>query len=70
LNTDIVQKQIKNKTFVQATISTVGSKLKEIVLPIPKERLLKEKIIREVTEIIRMKVEARTRISNILSTFL
>jgi len=69
LNTDIVQKQIKNKTFVQATISTVGSRLKEIVLPIPKERLLKEKIIREVTEIIRMKVEARTRISNILSMF-
>jgi type I restriction enzyme M protein len=69
LNTDIVQKQIKAKTFVQATISTVGSRLKEIVLPIPKERSLKEEIIKEVSEIIRMKVEAKIKISKILNRF-
>ncbi|MEM3407078.1 MAG: N-6 DNA methylase [Candidatus Aenigmatarchaeota archaeon] len=69
LNTDIVQKQIKAKTFVQATISTVGSRLKEIILPIPKERYLKEKIINDVSEILRMKLEAKIRISKILNYF-
>jgi type I restriction enzyme M protein len=69
LNTDIVQKQIKAKTFVQATISTAGSRLKEIVLPIPKESSIKEKIIKEVSEIIRMKVEAKLRITKILNYF-
>lgn len=70
LNTDIVQKQIKAKTFVQATISTVGSRLKEIILPIPKEKDLKEKIIKEVSEIIRMKNEAKIRISKMLNHFI
>jgi type I restriction enzyme M protein len=69
LNTDIVQKQIKAKTFVQATISTVAGRLKEIVLPIPKERSLKEEIIEEVSKIIRMKVEAKLRISKLLNHF-
>jgi len=69
LNTDIVQKQIKAKTFVQATISTVADRLKEIVLPIPKERSLKEEIIEEVSKIIRMKVEAKLRISKLLNHF-
>ncbi|MEM2058372.1 MAG: N-6 DNA methylase [Nitrososphaerota archaeon] len=69
LNTDIVQKQIKAKTFVQATISTVGNRLREVILPIPKEKHLKEKIISEVSEIIKMKVDAKIRIAKMLNYF-
>jgi type I restriction enzyme M protein len=34
LNTEIVQKQIRARTFVQATISTIGDRLMDVVLPI------------------------------------
>jgi type I restriction enzyme M protein len=69
LNTDVVQKQIKAKTFVQATISTVGNRLTEIILPIPKNKSLQQKIIKEISEIIRMKVESKQKISNLLKNF-
>jgi type I restriction enzyme M protein len=66
LNTEIVQKQIEGKTFVQATISTIGERLYEIVLPIPTEKEIIDKIINEVKEIIKMKIEARKKIENLI----
>lgn len=66
LNTEIVQRQIKEKTFVQATISTVGDRLYEIVLPVPTDKDVVRKIIEEVAEIIRMKVEARKRMEHLI----
>jgi len=66
LNTDIVQQQIKAKTFVQATISTIGNRLYEIILPIPKNRYTVEKIIKEVSEIIRMKIYTKQKMENLL----
>jgi type I restriction enzyme M protein len=66
LNTDIVQRQIRSKTFVQATISTVGSRLYETVLPIPEDRQFVERIIEEVSRIIELKTAARRKINEIL----
>lgn len=66
LNTEIVQKQIEEKTFVQATISTIGERLYEIIIPIPTDNDAVVKIINEVSEIIKMKVEARMRMENIM----
>jgi type I restriction enzyme M protein len=66
LNTKLVQQQIKDKTFVQATISTVGERLLEIVLPIPKDREEQARIIAEVGAIIELKKQARTRIAQLL----
>lgn len=66
LNTDIVQKQIEEKTFVQATISTLGNRIYEVILPIPKEKSIIDKIISEVSEIIKMKVEAKRKIEDLL----
>ncbi len=67
LNTPIVQKQIKEKTFVQATISTVGNRLKEIILPIPKEDTEKNKIIKEVEEIVKLKMKAKEKMDMLLN---
>ncbi len=67
LNTEIVQQQIKEKTFVQATISTLGERLEEIILPVPSSQDLVDKIISEVAEIIKMKVEARKRMEILLN---
>jgi type I restriction enzyme M protein len=66
LNTRLVQQQIKDKTFVQATISTVGARLHEIVLPIPKDAQERARIIAEVGAIIELKKQARTRIARLL----
>ncbi|HRV05233.1 MAG TPA: N-6 DNA methylase [Candidatus Ratteibacteria bacterium] len=66
LNTEIVQKQIEEKTFVQATISTIGERLYEIVIPVPTNNNDITKIIDEVSKIIKMKVEARTKMENLI----
>jgi len=69
LNTNIVQRQVDAKTFVQATISTVGNRIYEIVLPIPKDKELVRKITENVSEIIKLKESARQRMSEILNNF-
>jgi type I restriction enzyme M protein len=66
LNTEIVQKQIEDKTFVQATISTIGERLYEIIIPIPTDNDTAAKIINEVSEIIKMKVEARKKMESLI----
>lgn len=66
LNTEIVQKQIEEKTFVQATISTIGERLYEIAIPVPTDNNEIKKIIDEVSEIIKMKVEARRKMETLI----
>jgi len=66
LNTEIVQKQIEENTFVQATISTMGERLYEIVLPVPTDKEIITKVINDISEIIKMKVEARRKMENLI----
>lgn len=61
LNTRIVRKQIEAKTFVQATISTVGNRLSEVVLPVPCSEEKSQKWASEMKEIIHAKMELRRR---------
>jgi type I restriction enzyme M protein len=65
LNTDIVQQQIKAKTFVQATISTLGNRIYEIILPIPKDKNVIDEIIDEVSSIVEMKICVKRKMDNI-----
>jgi type I restriction enzyme M protein len=66
LNTDIVQRQVKAKTFIQATISTIGNRIKELVIPIPSDVDIRRKIIEEMKEIIETKMNLRERIKKTL----
>lgn len=61
LNSKMVRRQIDAKTFVQATISTIGNRLYEIVLPISKDEESKKKIIKEVRNIVKQKTESRKK---------
>ena len=61
LNSKIVRKQIDSKTFVQATISTIGNRLKEIVLPINKDQKEIKKIIKEIKNIIEKRADLRDK---------
>ena len=61
LNNKIVRKQVDAKTFVQATISTIGNRLSEVVLPISADP-------REVKGIITAKSELRKRALGIIDS--
>jgi len=65
LNMDVVQRQVQAKTFVQATISTLGSRINEVVLPVPLDKAFVTRIVKEVSELIHIKVLARERIERI-----
>lgn len=67
LNTEIVQRQIEARTFVQATISTLGGRLREIIFPIPKDDKTVSNLISQVAEIIKLKEAARERTNLLLS---
>ncbi len=66
-NTEIIQRQIREKTFVQATISTIGERLNEIILPVPKDKIFIKKIIDNISEIIEMKVQSKQKIGKVIN---
>ena len=68
LHIPIVRKQIDERTFVQSTISTVGDRLNEVILPIPKIRTEKEKIAEKVKEKITIRAQARAEIRDIFNS--
>ena len=60
LNTPIVRRQMRSKQFTRDIIDTLGKRLFDVVIPIPKDSVLRIKIADEVQEIIR----ARARLRN------
>ncbi len=66
LNTKIVQKQIKQQTFVQATLSTLGNRINELILPIHTNKDKITKISKELKDVIDKKIEIRKRTNKIL----
>ena len=66
LNSKIVKKQVLSKTFVQATISTIGNRIKEIVLPISKNKSEIIKISKEIQKIINDKSKLREKTVKII----
>lgn len=60
----VVQLQIESKTFIQSTIATIGARLKEVVLPIPRKMGSLARTIERmryiVTERARLRNEAQT----------
>lgn len=59
LGLEIVQKQIESKSFRQGTISTLGNRLMEVIVPIPKDNNIKNKIINMTKKIIIDKENAK-----------
>ena len=65
LNLNIVQKQIQAITFIQGTIATIGNRIMDIIIPIPKQIIKRKEISNYIKEIINKKVEIRNKISNL-----
>lgn len=54
-----VQQQIKSKRFTQDIIDSLGDRIYELILPIPKDKLLQEKVTKMVQQAIEERIEAR-----------
>jgi type I restriction enzyme M protein len=61
LNTAIVKKQIRSKQFTQDIIDTLGKRVLELVIPIPKDNGTCVRIARETQEIIETRNALRNR---------
>lgn len=62
-NNSLVQRQIKNMQFTADIIDTLGSRYREIILPIPKSETHKNALIEQMTEALetRMKYKAAVK---------
>jgi type I restriction enzyme M protein len=67
LSSEIVQRQINSKKFSQDIIDSLGRRLYEIIIPIPKNPDLKEKIARDVKDLIESRIKSRELIKTIRS---
>lgn len=61
LNTPIVKRQIRSKQFTQDIIDTIGKRLAEIIIPLPKDMETARKIAAETREIIESRARLRDR---------
>jgi len=59
LSSPIVQKQIRAKRFTQDIIDSLGDRIKELVLPIPFDRTVREEVSALVEQSIGMRLQAR-----------
>lgn len=61
LNTPIVKRQIRSKQFTQDIIDTLGRRITEILIPIPKDEAIAARIGKETQEIIEGRAKMRDR---------
>lgn len=66
LNIKIVKQQVEIQTFVQATLSTLGNRINELILPIHTDKTEIERISNEIKYIIDKKTEIRERSRKII----
>jgi type I restriction enzyme M protein len=59
LSSPIVRAQIFSKRFTQDIIDTLGNRIRELILPVPKEIELRKRITAEVAEVMKLKARAR-----------
>lgn len=65
LNSYIVKRQIRTKQFTRDVIDTLGQRLKEVIIPIPKSEELKKAISEKVYTIINNRIQARDTIQKL-----
>jgi len=61
LNAPIVKRQIRAKQFTQDIIDTLGKRIDEVVLPIPKDKALRDRIARETRETVLARAALRDK---------
>ena len=59
LSSPIVQRQIRSKQFTQDIIDSLGERINELVMPVPKDAGLRKRISKMVSDAMRQRVKAR-----------
>lgn len=65
LNSYIVKRQIRTKQFTRDVIDTIGNRIEEVILPIPKSEALRKSISDAISSLIFSRVAAREMISEL-----
>ena len=65
LNTYIVKKQMRSKQFTRDVIDTLGHRIDEVLIPIPKDKKVKKYIKELVFNTINERINIRNTINNI-----
>ncbi|MDX1992882.1 MAG: N-6 DNA methylase [bacterium] len=65
LNSPIVKRQIRAKQFTQDIIDTLGGRIHEIVLPLPRSETTRANIVEETCEIVEGRAKLRQRVKEI-----
>jgi len=65
LNAPIVRRQMRSKQFTRDIIDTLGKRLFEVLLPIPKDEKLRSAIAQETREVIETRAKLRDRTKEI-----
>jgi hypothetical protein len=65
LNCPIVKRQMRDKQFTRDVIDTLGKRIFEVILPIPKDNGLRERIARETRETVLARVALRDKAKQI-----
>lgn len=65
MNSYIVKRQMRTKQFTRDVIDTLGNRIEEVVLPIPKAAALRKAISDAVRQVILSRVKARDTISRL-----
>jgi type I restriction enzyme M protein len=61
LNSPIVKKQIRAKQFTQNIIDSLGNRIKELIIPVPKDAKLKDFLTAEAQKIIEERADLREK---------
>lgn len=59
LNSYIVKRQIRTKQFTRDVIDTLGRRIAEVELPIPKDKKLAQQLAHEIKELVLRRIDAR-----------
>ncbi|QHT63679.1 hypothetical protein GXP70_00555 [Paenibacillus lycopersici] len=65
LNSYIVKRQIRTKQFTRDVIDTIGNRIDEVVIPIPKSEMTKKKISDFIKNIVETRIHSREEISSL-----
>ena len=63
LNSYVVKRQIRTKQFTRDVIDTIGKRLGEVILPIPRSLSLRMEIAKAVRDVVEIRIDARKKIS-------
>jgi restriction endonuclease S subunit len=65
LNSYIVKRQIRTKQFTRDVIDTLGRRLFEVILPIPKSKVVQGQISEQIKSVVLSRINARQSISRL-----